>query len=168
MVQYYVPPDHAHEAKMRGRVGSTAQLLRRSVFAVTSAAVPALAATACEDPSASREEPTHWTPAEALRSDSQWLWSINGVELRRDRTGIVRFITSDGEISAERPPQVPPEAYANRWCRSRSSRASADPSTTKQILAIIGVIDGRRLPRSNAELWLLQPNDDTAIRHGFD
>ena len=50
----------------------------------------------------------------------------------------------------------------------RGKRRCGDPSTAKQILTVIGVIDGSRLPRSNAELWLLQPNDDTAISHGFD
>ena len=51
----------------------------------------------------------------------QWLWSSDGVQLRRDEHGQTRFVDeATGHVLGERPLNVPPEAYERRW---RSSHA---------------------------------------------
>ena len=54
------------------------------------------------------------SPAEEP-SPAQWLWSIDGVALYRDKSGDVVYVDQQtGETLPDRPNSVPNEAYANR------------------------------------------------------
>lgn len=55
-------------------------------------------------------------PTEAIAEGTQWLWTVEGVQVRRNAAGEVRFVyESTGKETATRPAEVPKEAYANRW-----------------------------------------------------
>jgi broad specificity phosphatase PhoE len=77
----------------------------------------------------------------APRKSSQWLWTVDGIDVLRDETsGETRFVDSaTGQVLPSRPAAVPAEAYANRlrWPPHPAWDESSE----------VGVI-GERPPRS--------------------
>ena len=64
--------------------------------------------------------------------EQQWLWSFDGIVLRRDAAGqIIYTDQKTGEVLPSRPEALPAEAYASRLRRPAHSDWLSTPETRK-------------------------------------
>ena len=100
---------------------------RRSVVA---------ASTACVGFTSHCEQP-QGPPNATVSLPLQWLWTIDGVQVRRDGNGKVVYMEeASGKVLPGRPASVPPEAYANRW-RSHSKISDVKKHRTARHLLLV-------------------------------
>ena len=116
-------------------VGAAQPKIRRALVAGAvgvGCAYLSLSATPSLAEAASDQETAPLPPPEPL--PLQWLWTMDGVTLRRDVDGNVIYVDDEtGETLTERPANVPKEAYANRvrfpphptWGTEKAARRGA-------------------------------------------